>query len=64
MSLRYFDPYLLDIVQFKRDKKQKIELFLQEEKHKLIQMEKYAVGKNSRISIKRSISQQKPTFFS
>ena len=65
VSLSFSHLYLLDIVQFKRDKKkqQKIESFLREGKHKLIQMEKFAVGKNNRISIYRSILQQKPTFF-
>ena len=47
--------YLLETVQFKRDKKEKIEAFLQREKDKLIQMGKFAVGKNTQISIYRSI---------
>ena len=45
MSLPFFHPYLHDIVKFKRDKKKKIEAFLQQEKHKLIQMEKFAMEK-------------------
>ena len=56
-------PLLHEIVEFKRNKKQKIELFLQEEKHKLIQMEKFALEKNARISLYKSILQQKPTFY-
>ena len=36
-------------------KKEKIEAFLQREKDKLIQMGKFAVGKNTQISIYRSI---------
>ena len=51
------------MVDFKREKKQKIEGFLQQQKHKLIQMEKFAAQKNKRISIYRSILQQKPTFY-
>ena len=45
MSLPFFHPYLHDIVKFKRDIKKKIEAFLQQEKHKLIQMEKFAMEK-------------------
>ena len=63
VSLPFSHPYLDKIVQFKRDKNQKIESFLREEKHKLIQMEKFAVEKNTRISFYRSILQQKPTFY-
>ena len=61
--MSFSHPYLLDIVQLKRDKKQKIESFLPVEKHKLIQMEKSEVEKSKRIFIYRSILQQKPTFF-
>ena len=63
VSLPISHPYLHEIVKFKRDKKKKIEAFLQQEKHKLIQMEKFAVENNNRISIYRDILQQKPTFF-
>ena len=49
VSLPFSHPYLLDIVQFKRDKKRKLESLLQEEKHKLIQMEKYVVEKSNSI---------------
>ena len=42
---------------------EKTETFLQQEKHKLIQMEKFAVEKKKRTSIYRSILQQKPTFY-
>ena len=63
VSLPFCHLYLHETVQFKRDKKQKIEAFLQEEKHKIIQMEKFVVEVNSRISIYRSIWLQKPTFF-
>ena len=45
MSLPFFHPYLHDIVKFKRDIKKKMEAFLQQEKHKLIQMEKFAMEK-------------------
>ena len=49
-------PSLLkEIVDFKRERKQKIEAFLQQEKHNLIQMENFAAQKNKRISIYRSI---------
>ena len=51
------------MVDFKREKKQKIEAFLQQEKHKLIQMEKFVAQKNKKTSIYRSILQQKPTFY-
>ena len=44
-------------------KKQKTETFLQQEKRKLIQMEKFVVEKNKRILIYISILQQKPTFY-
>ena len=63
MSLPFSHPYLYEIVKFKRDKKQKIEAFLQQEKRKLIQMGKFAVEKNKRNSIYRGILQQKPTYF-
>ena len=63
VSLPNHHPYFHEIVQFKQDKKQKTEAFLQEGKHKLIQMEKFAVEKNTRISIYRNILQQKSTFF-
>ena len=36
VSLPFSHPYLHEIVKFKRDKKQKIEAFLQQEKHKRI----------------------------
>ena len=38
-------------------------MFLKEEKHKLIQMEKFALEKNARTSLYKSILQQKPTFY-
>ena len=41
VSLPISHPYLHEIVQFKKDKKQKNKSFLQEENHKLIQMEKF-----------------------
>ena len=63
VSLPFFHPYLHEIIQFKRDKKQKSDSFLQEEKHKLIQMEKFSLEKNTRISLYRSILQQKPTYY-
>ena len=53
----------MDINKFKREKQRKIESFLLAEKHCLIQMEKYAVEKNKRISFYRSILQLKPTFY-
>ena len=51
VSLLFSHPFLKEIVDFKREKKQKIELFLQQEKHKLIQMEKFSAQRNKRISI-------------
>ena len=42
VSLPFSHPFLKEIVDFKREKKQKIETFLQQEKHQLIQMEKFA----------------------
>ena len=63
VSLHFFYPYLHEIVQFKRDEKQKFETFSQEEKHKLIQMKKFSLEKDTRISLYRSILQQKPTFY-
>ena len=62
VSLPFSHPFLHEIVEFERNKKQNIQSFLQEGKHKLIQMEKYALEKNARISLDRSILQQKPTF--
>ena len=41
---------------------QTIEVFSQKEKHKFIQMEKFATQKIKRISVYRNILQQKPTF--
>ena len=49
VSLPFSHPYLHEIVQFKRDKKQTIKLFLQEEKHKLTQMEKFSLKKSTGI---------------
>ena len=49
VSLPFSHPYLHEIVQFKRDKKQTIKSFLQEEKHKLIQMEKFSLEKGTEI---------------
>ena len=65
LSLPFSLPFLKEIVNFKTKKqtKQKMEAFLQQEKHKLIQMEKFAAQKNKRISIYRNILQQKPTFY-
>ena len=63
VSLPFSYPYLHETVKFKRDKKQKSEVFLQQEKHKLIQMEKFGVEKNNRNSIYRGIWEQKLTFF-
>ena len=63
VPLPFSHPLLHEIVEFKRNKKQKIELFLKEEKHKLIQMEKFALEKNARTSLYKSILQQKPTFY-
>ena len=50
-------PYLHEIVRLKGPQNKQIEAFLQEEKHKLIQMEDGDVcsGKNTRISTYRSI---------
>lgn len=55
MKELFTHQYLHKIVQFKRNKKQKIESFLQEEKHKLIQLGNNALRKNNRISLYRSI---------
>ena len=65
LSLPFSLPFLKEIVNFKTKKQQKkkMEAFLQQEKHKLIQMEKFAAQKNKRISIYRNILQQKPTFY-
>ena len=63
LSLPFSLPFLKEIVNFKTKKKKKMEAFLQQEKHKLIQMEKFAAQKNKRISIYRNILQQKPTFY-
>ena len=61
--LPFSHPFLLEIVKFKREKKQKDETFLQQENHKLIQKEKFDIEKTKRISIYKSILQQKPTFY-
>ena len=46
VSLPFCHPFLPEIVKFKREKKnKKIETFLQQEKHKLIQLEKFTVRK-------------------
>ena len=63
VSLPFSYPYSHETVKFKRDKKQKSEVFLQQEKHKLIQMEKFGVEKNNRNSIYRGTLEQKLTFF-
>ena len=42
------NPFLLEIVNFKTEKKQKIETFLEQEKHKLIYMEKFVVKKKQK----------------
>ena len=57
VSLPFSHPFLLEIVKFKTKKNKKIETFLQQEKYKLIQMEKSAFEKNKRISIHRCIVQ-------
>ena len=44
-SLPFSYPFFLKIVKFKREKKQKIETFLQQEKLKLIQMKKFDAKK-------------------
>ena len=49
VSLPFSHTYLHEIAQFKRDKKQTIKSVLQEEKHKLIQMEKLSLEKSTRI---------------
>ena len=63
VSLPFSHPFLKEIVDFKGEKKRKIDAFLQQEKHKLIQMGKFAAQKNKIILIYRSILQQKPTFY-
>ena len=63
VPLPFSHPVLHETVKFKRNKKQKIELFLQKEKHKLIQIEKFSLEENARISLYKSILQQKPTFY-
>ena len=62
VCLPFSHPFLKEIVNFKREKKQTIEVFSQKEKHKFIQMEKFAAQKIKRISVYRNILQQKPTF--
>ena len=51
VSLPFSYQYLHEIVQFKRDKKQEIESFLQKEKHKLVQMEKFSLEKNKNFAL-------------
>ena len=65
LSLPFSLPFLKEIVNFKTKKQQQKKNggVLQQEKHKLIQMEKFAAQKNKRISIYRNILQQKPTFY-
>ena len=60
-ALPFSHPYLHETVQFNRDKKQIIELFLQEEKHKLFRWKNLKWKKNMVILLYRSILQ--PTFF-
>ena len=55
VSLTFSHPCLHESIQFKRNKKQKVESFLQEGKHRLILMEKFAVEKNNKISTYRSM---------
>ena len=57
VSLPISHPFLHKINQFKKDKNQKIEDFLLEEKDKLLRMEKNAVAKSQRLSLYRSILQ-------
>ena len=51
VSLPFSHHLLHEINQLKKEKKQKTELYLQEEKHKLLQMEKFALEKSDRISL-------------
>ena len=53
----------MKLFNLKETKNKKSDSFLQEEKHKLIQMEKFSPEKNTRISLYRSILQQKPTYY-
>ena len=63
VSLPFSHPLLHEIIHFRKEKKQKIKSYLQEEKHKFLQMEKFPAEKNARILLYRSILQQKPIFF-
>ena len=63
VSFPFFHPLLHEIIHFRKEKKQTIKSYLQEEKHKFLQIEKFPAKKNARILLYRSILQQKPTFF-
>ena len=63
VSLPFSHPFLHEINQFKKDKNQKIEAFLLEEKDKLLLTEKISVAKNQRFSLYRSILQQNPLIY-
>ena len=63
VSLPFSHPLLHKINVFKKEKKNKKLSSIYKRKNKLLQMEKFTIEKNDRISLYRSILQQKPTFF-
>ena len=64
VSLPFSHALLHESNQFKKKKKKSENWALSTKgKHKLLQMEKFAVENNDRIFLYRSILQQKPTFF-
>ena len=50
ISLPFSHPYLNEIIQYKEQKKQRIENWIQDEKENLLKMEKEALLKNHRLS--------------
>ena len=62
VSLPFSHPLLHRINVFKKEKKNKKLSSICKRKNKLLQMEKFTIEKNDRISLYRSILQQKPIF--
>ena len=60
--LPFSHPYLLDIVNYKRNRKQKVESCINLEKKNLLKIEKEALLTNRRISTLQSIYLQMPEF--
>ena len=62
ISLPFSHPYLLDIVNYKKNKKQKVESYINLKKKNLLKMEKEALLRNDRLLTYQSIYLQMPEF--